>query len=156
MDNKINALFLDVDGVLNSVCFDRERTPEQSNIDETRLPLLKRIMDETGAVIVLSSSLRRHWDKDPSLCDEIGLELNRLFDRFQLTIYDKTPVSPTNDRAEEIRAWLDDHPEVEAYAILDDIPFGWGDLQEHLVKTNPRIGRGLEERHVRRAIYLLK
>lgn len=156
MDNKINILFLDIDGVLNSVSYDRIRTPDQGNIDETRLPLIKQIILETSARIILSSSWRKHWERAPSLCDDIGRELNHLFARYGLSIYDKTPCLPSEDRAEEIRAWLADHPEVKAYAILDDISFGWGDLQEHLVKTNPRIGRGVEEKHVRRAVYLLQ
>jgi len=152
----LKVIFLDIDGVLNSIAFDRERTSEQGNIDETRLPLLKQILDETGALIVLSSSWRKHWEKEPSLCDNIGAEINSIFAKYAIAIYDKTPQLQSNDRAEEIRLWLSQNESTTAYAILDDIAFGWGaDLQEHLVKTNCRIGRGLESRHVVRAIKLL-
>mgnify|MGYP003308514771 CR=1 FL=1 len=48
----MKVIFLDIDGVLNSVRYDRERTPEQGNVDETRLPLLKRIVDAAQAQIV--------------------------------------------------------------------------------------------------------
>ena len=71
----MKVIFLDIDGVLNSIAFDRERINEQGNIDETRLPLLKQILDETGALIVLSSLWRKHWDKEPSLCDNLGADL---------------------------------------------------------------------------------
>ncbi|MBQ8287715.1 MAG: hypothetical protein IJX76_02960 [Clostridia bacterium] len=42
-----------------------------------------------------------------------------------------------------------------SFVILDDIPAGWGDLSERLVRTSAMIGRGLEERHVREALRLL-
>ena len=75
----MKVVFLDIDGVLNSVAFDRERTNGQGNIDKTRLPLLKQILDETGALIVLSSSWRKHWVKDAYLCDHLGEEMNNLY-----------------------------------------------------------------------------
>lgn len=152
----MKIIFLDIDGVLNSVAYDRQRTADQGNIDETRLPLLKRIIDTTQARIVLTSSWRKHWDKDQNLCDDIGREINALFAAYGLPIYDKTPVLPDNDRAEEIRLWLKEHNDTGNFAILDDIAFGWGeDLQDHLVRTNCRVGRGLEDEHVRKAIAIL-
>ena len=33
----MKIIFLDIDGVLNSVRYDRQRTVNQGNIDETRL-----------------------------------------------------------------------------------------------------------------------
>ena len=152
----MKVIFLDIDGVLNSIAFDRERTSEHGNIDETRLPLLKQILDETGALIVLSSSWRKHWDKESSLCDNLGVEINSIFGIYDIAIYDKTPQLQSNDRAEELRWWLSQNEMVKSFVILDDIAFGWGlDLQDHLVKTNCRIGRGLECQHVIRAIELL-
>ncbi len=157
MENSMKVVFLDIDGVLNSVAYDRIRTVEQGNVDETRLPLLKQIVDETGALIVLSSSWRHKFEDDLSPREETGQTLLNLFAQYHLSIYGKTPVSPTNDRAREIRAWLSQHPETQAYVIIDDIPFGWGaDLQEHLVRTDARIGRGLEARHIGRIVELLK
>lgn len=152
----MKIVFLDIDGVLNSTQFDRIRTNKQGNIDETRLPLLKQLVDETQAQIVLSSSWRKHWNKYENLCDIIGREINELFDKYGLCIYDKTPVSPNNDRSEEIRMWLKEHNSSEQFVILDDIAFGWGaDLQDHLVRTNSRIGRGLEPKHILQATELL-
>lgn len=156
MDSHTKIVFLDIDGVLNSVRYDRVRTEEQGNIDETRLPLLKQLIDETHAKIVLSSSWRKHWERDEGLCDDIGAEINRIFAEYQLCISDKTPVLKSNDRAEEIRTWLSENNQVGNFAIFDDIAFGWGeDLQEHLVRTNSRIGYGLEEKHIQMAIRLL-
>ena len=151
----MNTIFLDIDGVLNSLSYDQQRTLEQGNIDETRLPLLKQIVDETQALIVLSSSWRKHWESNPAMCDNIGKEIIALFAKYQLQIYDKTPRLPDGDRSAEIDLWLAQHGDVNAYVILDDISFGWGDLASHLVKTNYRIGRGLEVKHVQKAINIL-
>lgn len=153
----MKIIFLDIDGVLNSVRYDQQRTINQGNIDETRLPLLKKLVDETQALIVLSSSWRKHWEKDASMCDDIGREINNTFAKYQMSIYGKTACIASNDRSEEIRMWLENHDDIEAYVILDDIAFGWGsDLQEHLVRTNSRIGRGLEEKHIQESIELLE
>ena len=153
----MKIIFLDIDGVLNSVRYDRQRTIDQGNIDETRLQLIKKLVDSTEARIVLSSSWRKHWEKDISKCDAIGRDINEVFAKYQLAIYDKTECLPSNDRAEEIRKWLNRQGNIEAFVIFDDIAFGWGnDLQEHLIKTNPRIGFGLEEKHIQKAIELLE
>ena len=46
----MKVIFLDIDGVLNSRAYDRKRNRnEQTDIDETRLPLVKEIIERTGA-----------------------------------------------------------------------------------------------------------
>lgn len=55
------------------------------------------------------------------------------FGKYGIEIIGK--ISDGLDRAQEIRHWLDGHPDVERYVILDDSPFGWGELAEHLVQT---------------------
>ena len=150
-------IFLDIDGVLNSERYDRERTAQDGNIDESRLVLLKALADETGAEIVLISSWRKHWMPAGREPDAIGRELNRTFGKYGLAITDKTPVFASNDRADEISAWLAAHEgTVKSFVILDDRFGGWGALSSHLVATNMRIGRGLEEKHVRLAVEILK
>lgn len=152
-DNR-NVIFLDIDGVLNSAAYDRERTDRDGNIDVSRFALLKRIVDAADAQIVLSSSWREYWEPEDEKCDQIGKDLNCVFREAGLCIGDKTPV--TGSRQEEISAWLNAHPHTENYVILDDAFGGWGELEPHLVRTNSRIGRGLEDRHVDAAIHILK
>lgn len=60
-------------------------------IDPTRMVLLRRIIDATGAKIVLSTSWREHWSKDLINCDGTGVLINRIFSRYGLHIFDKTP-----------------------------------------------------------------
>lgn len=149
---------MDIDGVLNSRAYDRRRNWNgQTDIDESRLPLVKRIVDETGAKIVLSSTWREHWDKAPDKCDNDGVYINETFAKFGLEIYGKTPdLGMSMDRPDEIRAWLKSAGEqVERFVIIDDYRYGWGELSGNFVKTNPNFGLGLEDEHAERAIKLL-
>ncbi len=150
-------IFLDIDGVLNSVRYDRERGAEDGNMDESRVALLARLARESGAELVLSSTWRRHWGPTADECDGIGRELNATLARHGLVLSDKTPLLPRYDRPREIREWLERHgDEVASFVILDDEYGGWGELEPHLVKTDARIGRGLEVSHVERALELLR
>jgi len=151
----MKVIFLDIDGVLNSSVYDRQRTPKDGNIDKTRLVLVRELIEKTGAKIVLSSSWREHWKKNPDECDDIGKELISEFASEGLEIYDKTPKVGYLERSEEIRMWLKENPDVEGFVIFDDNSYGWGELSDNFVQTNYRIGRGLEQEHIEKALELL-
>lgn len=154
----MKIIFLDIDGVLNSRIYDRKRNwNEQTDIDETRLPLVKRIVDETGAKIVLSSTWRVHWDADCKKCDGDGVYINETFAKYGLTVYDKTPdLGIDFDRPDEVKSWLGSAREaVDGFVIIDDYRYGWGALYKNFVKTNPNLGLGLEEEHADKAIEIL-
>ena len=151
---KMKVIFLDIDGVLNSYQYDRQRKEGDGNIDLTRLELLKEIIQSTDAKIVLSTSWRKHWEPDYLDCDFIGKELTTTFYNAKIEIFDKTPITGTH-RADEISAWIESHMPLESFVILDDIVFGWGELNCRVVHTDFRIGRGLENIHVKKAIEIL-
>ena len=147
----MKIIFLDIDGVLNSVIYDRQKSDGDGNIDRTRLALLKSLVDETGAKIVLTTSWRNHWSNNPDELDEIGIEIVEDFKSAGLEIFDKTPHIGYLGRAQEVRSWLSERDDVESFVIIDDNPFGWGDLEDAFVQTNYRIGRGLEDEHIQKA-----
>ena len=149
----MKIIFLDIDGVLNSDIYDRQRGYSDSNIDATRLPLLKRLIDETGAKTVLSSSWREHWSKEEDKMTAVGREIADTLRSGGIELYDKTPVM--SSRGEEISHWLSQHPETEGFVILDDNIFGWGGLSDNVVRTSKSIGRGLEENHIEDALRIL-
>ena len=154
----MNVIFLDIDGVLNSRKYDSERNwNENTDIDETRLPLVKEIADRGGAVIVLSSTWRTHWHKNPAFCDEDGAYINDTFSKYGLEIYSKTPdLGRSALRKDEVKKWLETYGKnVRNFVILDDYGFGWGELSDYFVKTNPVRGLGLEEEHVQKAVKIL-
>ena len=68
----MKVIFLDFDGVLNSDTYYEEHNWSAPFIDESRLVLLKRIVDATDAKIVLSTSWKMYWEKDPALCKSEG------------------------------------------------------------------------------------
>ena len=81
-------------------------------------------------------------------------ELIRTFFQQGITLLGKTP-EINNDRSTEIKEWLKKHPEVDSFVIFDDIKFGWYELAPFVVNTDYRIGRGLEKRHIEKAIKIL-
>ena len=120
MQTKI-AVFVDVDGVLNSDEFAKYCLEEEGydpfdcdDLDPRALRNLKRIVDETGASIILSSSWR--WD-------EVALKaVKNHLKTFGMELEDTTimDVMKTLSRTDEIKLYLDEHPSITKYVILDD------------------------------------
>ena len=136
------VLFLDIDGVLNNGKWAEQvyKTEHKSIFGNAMLypkslQQLKRIIDETGAQIVVSSS----WRKIGRLMEA----LTRQLDAHNLSVADTTPYLGDN-RGDDISKWLQEHPEVTNYAILDDD----ADMtihMEHLVQTSFQTGLRKEE-----------
>ena len=101
----MKILFLDFDGVLNSEKYVKNSNEFGVVIDPERMILLKQIIDSTGAKIVLTSSWREHWDKDAQSCDDTGIEINNIFEKYNLNIFDKTLIL-NSCREDEIFDWL--------------------------------------------------
>ena len=151
----MKVVFLDFDGVLNSAEYDRRKRYGDPSLDRSRMPLLRELIGQTDAKIVLTTSWRIYWDANIALCDEIGRDMVAFFAEYGLTISDKTPRLGALMRPQEIMEWLSRHPEVHRYVILDDMDISWGLLSPYVVKTDYEEGKGLEEWHVARAIELL-
>lgn len=154
----MKVIFLDIDGVLNSREYDRVRDySKQTTIDETRLPFLKQIVDATSAVIVLSSTWRMHWHADKNECDEDGVYIAELFEKYGMEIYDKTPdLGMSADRADEVRDYIKySGEEIESFVIIDDCRYDWREMNDRFVKTSPYRTRGIDEQTVELAIKIL-
>ena len=126
-------LFLDIDGVMNSAV-DRFSI---KLISDRPFELLKKIIDETGAKIILSSSWRAGYEH--GTCDLLKQRLAE----HGLSIEDTTPIN-NNRRGEQIREWLMTHDydeNVDTFAILDDEDFDILALYpEQMVKTDEMVG----------------
>ena len=83
------VIFLDVDGVLNGKKT-KARCQGYIGIDSKKVKLLAKLVNETGAIIILSSSWKHYWDKNPEYCDKFGTYLNKKLLQENLTIFDKT------------------------------------------------------------------
>ena len=103
----MNVLFLDIDGVVN--CHSTiQRHRGLVGIDPRLALLVRRITLAVAELkVVLSSSWRNFPDGRRAVEDEV------------VPIFDITP-RLKGIRGDEIKAWLDQHPEVRKYAIIDD------------------------------------
>ena len=127
------ALFLDIDGVLNSNRTDElYGTPrnfqDMRQFDPVAIGLIRKLCEQVECSIVLSSDWR--------LVHTVHACANGL----DLWIFDRTPYIPERPRGYEIQAWLDEHPEVETYAIVDDNSNMLESQKEFFVQTDGREG----------------
>jgi hypothetical protein len=112
-------LFLDIDGVCNSAEYAERRFKETGKggllgIDPTLAARVRKIVKATNCDVVLSSTWR--------LYDKARHDVRRDVIGF----IDVTPNLQAGEkngivkRGVEVQDWLDRHPDVEVYAILDD------------------------------------
>ena len=158
---KCKIIFLDLDGVLNTAnYYDRlqhEHLPTEdifgTLFDPKAVEQLSHIIDSTNAQIVISSSwrysgivnMRAMW-KARQLPGEIyditSLHVADDYIQSQMEnnpndfdLYDAMILA----REMEIALWLEEHPEVTNYVILDDLD-SFRQHEAHLVKINPKTG----------------
>lgn len=153
------VIFLDVDGVLN--CRGTEDVFCGSvGIEDEKVALLKQIVNSTKAVIVLVSSWKEWWYKEPHLKreqDSFANYLDRKLAKQGLTIVDKTEDYNPFNRGEGIIEFIDRKRrsgiEISNFIILDDELFDYKrtKLTKNLIQTSYEKG-GLQKKHVRKAI----
>jgi hypothetical protein len=103
----MKVIFLDIDGVLNCP---KTRNPRKFPyvVDRRLLTRLQKLLERTGAKVVLTSS----WRLDP-----IGLFAAR---HWGVPFIGACPDKPRSPRCKEILDWLSEHPRVTRYAVIDD------------------------------------
>jgi len=149
-------IFLDIDGVLNSRQFiqnlEQTKSPlfEDCNqwIDPNLVNKLNKLIEETGAEVVMSSSWRLDHTKE---------QLEKLLSvyGFNHQIYSYTPDDWYCERGGEIKSWLKEYVinnKLDGFVILDDLN-NMGDLISHLVQTDEEYG--LQDCDVEKAINIL-
>ena len=119
----MKIIFLDVDGVLN-VCT-QQRDVFGSLFHQQFMDNLKKVIDETNAKIVISSSWRHSGLK---VMQEMWKERNLAGEVIDVTAnhpsnYKETINLGFHERLErgfEIQDWLDKHNDVDRFVIIDD------------------------------------
>lgn len=111
----MKVLFLDIDGVVN--CEDTFMMGAKGKnpfpLDPEMAFRVGKIVLYTGCEVVLSSSWRHHAPSVEAVKERVTLILD-VTGTSKLVRYEDKP------RGHEIQEWLDNHPEVDKYAILDD------------------------------------
>lgn len=164
----VRVIFLDIDGVLNRYGADgtwSEGKPWHNDPEDLKLPVeqdcidcLNRLVSESGAKVVISSSWRLFNPHDV-------LAKRLAYYGFQGEVVGQTPDLPNEltwildngmkhediERGHEIAEYLRRNPAVTEFVILDDCSDMWT-LKEAFVHTDPC--QGLDEPDVERALYL--
>ena len=150
------VIFLDVDGVLNDVQTD-ERSPDGFiGIDPLMVGHLKFVVDQTGANVVLTSTWKSEWDRDSSKRSDDGNYLHDTLLAQGVEIIDKTE-DQVADRGHGIIRYLEAHPEIEKWIVLDDevyFDFKECGIMEHLIRSRYAFG-GLTNELANHAVFKL-
>ena len=126
--NTLPVIFLDVDGVLNSEmsCANINlKQGETYGVDDIYLNRLKKIIENTNAQIVLSSS----WRLENNKLNEIIKEL----DKIEVELLDTTiNLNGNGNRVDEILSWINNNNINETWIAIDDYD---------LHKMNPKLDK---------------
>jgi len=152
-----------LDGVVNSTSWWLKRTPEQRKFDESGVGImggvdpeavvrLHRLLDESQAKVVVSSTIRRMHS---------FVELREILGHYGVRTTEFIGITPYlgTDRGLEIQAYLDQyarwerHGKLESLVILDD-DSDMAHLRPRLVKTTS--AEGLQDDHVEAALSLFR
>ena len=144
----MKAIFLDIDGVLNNSnytmmlvnellgkeqYFQLLRDLGEMPFDYRSCMLLQKLIDETGARVVLSSTWR--------LSEK---HINGIIRYAGIAIFDKTPRLGTI-RGNEIQQYLNSHPEIDRYVIVDDDSDMLDEQMDNFIECDAEVGFTYEE-----------
>jgi hypothetical protein len=162
----MKVVFMDIDGVLNSNYWNASHQIEISNgeyIDEKKVQLFARIIEKTGAVIVMHSGWRLWFDDKLKPTRKEASNLVEMLRKYSLDIFDKTPDFTTEEirkakkfslvKSNEILAWLGSHSEVTNYIVIDDLNLHNDELRKYQIRTDSALG--LTELDVENSIHIL-
>ena len=145
-------IFLDCDGVLNNSYTSTKTVTGWTFVEDYLIQHLKKIIDATGAEIILSSSWRwGYWSSGKDRLDYLEL-IEKLAD-FGIFIKDITPAFSSNDREAEILWWLEHQINYSTFVILDDDECYFSILYPNVVITDKSLG--LTTKEVDKAIEIL-
>lgn len=151
----MNLIFCDVDGVLNN---NRTRIITSDGwcfVEDHLVARLKKLIDLSGARLVLSSTWREGWNQEDESKNDISfIELRNKFKEFGIEIFDRTGDMRMH-RWQSIKEYFERPREdsIEHYVILDDYD-DMGEYMNHLVLTSA--STGLTEEDIQDALEILK
>ena len=161
-------IFLDIDGVLNTGRWHSQTKKDELQdeygykFDPTSVANLAKIIDETGADIVISSSwkfmgltqMEDMWNNRNLPGKIIGITPDSVSDELLLKA-DIDSIELFHIRGEEIKEWLTKHGKhVSNYAIIDDMDNMLPEQQPHFVQINPEVG--ITKKDAERIITIIK
>lgn len=136
--------FVDYDGVVNTPMWNEEGTAcsygwaKQGKVNNFQaVQWLSEACQKFGFDIVVTSTWRL-WDNYKECLINGGL-------RKGIEVLDRTPVIRDVPRGAEIKAYLEEHPEITYYVIVDDEDDMLPEQMEHLILTDGDVGFTLKD-----------
>jgi hypothetical protein len=150
----VKIIFLDIDGVLNCSTT-KDKCGPYTGIEDEKVNILKQIINQTHAKIVLTSSWKEHWHSSESLKykqDDLANYLDEKLTKQGLKVVTKTKDEGLN-RGEGILNYVKrielKGVKVDKFVIIDDEMFDYKKtkLTKYLVQTSYSSG-GLSQKHI--------
>jgi hypothetical protein len=117
----MKIIFLDIDGVLNPLTSKRDTS---GRFGRQAFENFRLILDKLPeASVVITSTWRYHYTL-PEMKEyfrEVGIDPRRIVDMAPDLRPNDGMIRHYPGRDEEIHAWLAQHPDIENFAILDDV-----------------------------------
>lgn len=154
----MKLIFLDIDGVFNYWRCESRAPSGCLGIDEEKVKLLRQIIDQTGAIVVLTSTWKIDWYRTECIEDlpKNGQYLVNQLSKYKIPIYDKTKGTNWAKRGQGILDFIEElNYSVEQFVIIDDESFDFLELglEHRFVKTS--FEDGLLPEHVDKAVNIL-
>lgn len=137
-----NAIFLDFDGPMVPMNSWKDRDKKgHTAFDPDAVKAILRVLQETNTKLVISSSWRNiGYERISSILEKEGISKDFLHEDWSIDFsYDVG----MGGRANYIKTWLDRHPEISHYAVVDDAEL---DIP-NLVKVSTFDGMSETHRH---------
>lgn len=143
----MKVIFLDFNGVLDTY-------KNMNVVDSDNLAILKEVIEETGAKLVISSSIKNTY----FYCGYHNKVMEHLIDVLtenNIKIYGLTPW--LEKREDEIKTYLKNNPDISEYCIIDD-DYYFESMKEHMIKLKHQWlgGNGLKDIDKNQIIKILK
>lgn len=140
----MKVIFLDFDGVINDYL-------SFNSINDNNVEVLKQIINETNAKVVVTSSHKYTYQQSNNIEDWSNSYYIKGLKEKGIDVFDYTPLV-NHKREQEIIEYLKQHSEIEQYVILDD-DYIIELLKEHEIYLD--LQAGLQEKHIIPAIKIL-
>ena len=143
----MDVLFLDIDGVLNNV--EDGGKPDKAGFVEKNLAVCGDNLENLKTLLGRFPELKVVWSSNWRYCAKpewFGWQNPCMWLERQPwlapRIVGKTPCKISSEHYHDIKWWLDDHPEVENYVILEDsyFPTDWFGIDKHVVRCDEALG----------------
>ena len=123
---------------------------QEGDLDPLCIERINLICEKFGAKVVVSSDWRisSGWQ---NRLEKAGLK--NIIDKTPVTVFGSYGKTYHFTRGEEIQMWLEWHPNVSNYVIVDDREDMQQDQLDHFVKVNPY--RGFTDEDMKKAMTIL-